>query len=58
MDESSFSVFSTDGSVCVCVGEPFADVIVVDRVAHGGGGLMGWAAGMCYEHRCILVLAC
>ncbi len=30
-----------------CVGERFADVNVVDRVAHGGGGVMVWA-GICY----------
>lgn len=51
MDESSFSVFSTDGSVCVCGGKRFADVNVVDRVAHGGAGVTGWASGMCYEQR-------
>ncbi len=28
---------------------------VVDRVAHGGGGVMVWA-GVCYEHRCILLM--
>ncbi len=28
----------------------FADVNVVDRVAHGGGGVMVWA-GVCYGQR-------
>ncbi len=32
------------------VGERFADVNVVDRVAHGGGGVMVWA-GLCYGQR-------
>ncbi|KAL0153685.1 hypothetical protein M9458_051050, partial [Cirrhinus mrigala] len=30
-----------------CVGEQFDDVNVVDRVAHGSGGVMVWA-GVCY----------
>ncbi len=30
----------------VGVGEQFADVNIVDRVAHGGGGVMVWA-GIC-----------
>ncbi|KAL0176608.1 hypothetical protein M9458_028938, partial [Cirrhinus mrigala] len=29
------------------VGERFADVNIVDQVAHGGGGFMVWA-GVCY----------
>lgn len=36
----------------------FADVSVVYRVAHGGGGVNGWA-GMCYvdsEHRRVLLI--
>ncbi len=33
-----------------CVGERFADVNVVDQVAHGGGGVMVWA-GICYGQR-------
>ncbi|KAL0196021.1 hypothetical protein M9458_009593, partial [Cirrhinus mrigala] len=32
------------------VGERFADVNVVDRVAHGGSGVMVWA-GVCYGRR-------
>ena len=32
------------------MGEWFADVNVVDRVAHGGGGVMVWA-GICYGQR-------
>ncbi len=32
------------------MGERFADVNVVDRVAHGGGGVMVWA-GICYGQR-------
>ncbi len=32
------------------VGERFADVNVVDRVAHGGSGVMVWA-GICYGQR-------
>ncbi len=34
----------------VWAGERFADVNVVDRVAHGGGGVMIWA-GVCYGQR-------
>ncbi len=32
------------------MGERFADVNVVDQVAHGGGGVMVWA-GVCYGQR-------
>ncbi len=51
-DESRFSLYRADGRQCVwhCVGERFADVNVVDRVAHGGGGVMVWA-GICYGQR-------
>ena len=49
MDESQFSLFRADGRQCVwcCVGEQFADVNVVDRVAHDGGEVMVWAV-VCY----------
>ncbi len=51
-DESRFSLYRADGRQCVrpCVGERFADVNIVDRVAHGGGGVMVWA-GICYGQR-------
>ncbi len=32
------------------MGERFADINVVDRVAHDGGGVMVWA-GICYGQR-------
>ncbi len=51
-NESWFSLYRADGRqrVWCRVGERFADVNVVDRVAHGGGGLMVWA-GVCYGQR-------
>ncbi len=51
-DESRFSLYRADGRQRVWhrVGERFADVKVVDRVAHGGGGVMVWA-GVCYGQR-------
>ncbi len=47
-DESWFSLYRADGRQCVC--ERFADVNIVDRVAHCGGGVMVWA-GVCYGQR-------
>ncbi|KAL0153149.1 hypothetical protein M9458_051545 [Cirrhinus mrigala] len=51
-DESRFSLYRGDGRQRVWrhVGEWFADVNVVDRVAHGGGWVMVWA-GVCYGQR-------
>ncbi|KAL7880522.1 hypothetical protein SRHO_G00027760 [Serrasalmus rhombeus] len=51
-DESRFSLYKADGRLCVwhCVGERFADINIVNRVAHGGGGVMLWA-GVCYGQR-------
>ncbi len=51
-NESWFSVYRADGRPHVWrrVGEWFADVNVVDRVAHGGSGVMVWA-GVCYGQR-------
>ncbi len=51
-DESRFSLYRVDGRQRVwrCVGERFADVNLVDRVAHGGGGVMVWA-DVCYGQR-------
>ncbi len=51
-DESRFSLYRADGRQRVWhrVGERFADVNVMDQVAHGGGGVMVWA-GICYGQR-------
>ncbi len=52
MDECWFSLYRADGKQCVwcCVGEQFAEVNVVDRVAHVGSGVMVWV-GVCYGQR-------
>ncbi len=52
MDEFQFSLYRADGRQHVyhCVGERFADVNVVARVAHGGSGVIVWA-GVCYGQR-------
>ncbi len=51
-DEPRFSLYRADGRQHVWrhVGERFTDANVVDRVAHGGGGVMVWA-GICYGQR-------
>ena len=51
-DESRFQLYRADGRQRVWrrVGERFADVNVVRRVAHGGGGVMVWA-GISGGHR-------
>uniref|UniRef100_A0A8C8DQ73 Transposable element Tcb2 transposase n=1 Tax=Oryzias sinensis TaxID=183150 RepID=A0A8C8DQ73_9TELE len=51
-DESRFTLFKADGRQRMWrhVGERFSDVNVVDRVDHGGGGVMVWA-GICYGRR-------
>uniref|UniRef100_A0A8C6KF64 Transposase Tc1-like domain-containing protein n=1 Tax=Nothobranchius furzeri TaxID=105023 RepID=A0A8C6KF64_NOTFU len=51
-DESWFTLFRADGRQRVWrhVGERFADVNVVDQVAHGCGRVMVWA-GICYGRR-------
>ena len=43
-DESRFHLYRADGRQLVWhrVGEQFADVNVVNRVPHGGGGVMVW----------------
>ncbi len=50
-DESRFSLYRADGRQCVWfrVGERFADVNVMDQVAHGDSGVMV-CAGICYGH--------
>ncbi len=49
MDESRFPLYRADDRQCVWrrVSERFAGVNIVDRVAHGGGGVLVWA-NVCY----------
>ncbi|MBN3281678.1 TCB1 transposase, partial [Polyodon spathula] len=51
-DESQFQLYWADGRqrVWCCVGERFADVNFVNRVSHGGSGVMVWA-GISYGQR-------
>ncbi len=49
-DESWFLLYRADGRPSCRVSERFTDVNVVDRMAHGGGGVMVWA-GVCYGQR-------
>ncbi len=60
-DESWFTLYRADGRQHVwrCVGEWFADVNVVDRVAPlvAVGLWYGQAYVMDNEHRCILLMA-
>lgn len=53
MDKSSFSLYRVDGRqhVWCRVGERFADVNVLDRVAHGESEVMVWAGVLCYGQR-------
>ncbi len=51
-DESQFLLYRADGRLhLLChVGERCANINIVVRVAHGGGGVMVWA-GVCYGQR-------
>lgn len=57
-NESQFSLYRADSTQCVssCVGEWFFDVILMNGVARGGGGVMV-RAGVAHEHSCILLMA-
>ncbi len=58
-DKSCFLPYRADGRQRIWrrVGKQFADVNVMDRMSHGGSGVMVWA-GVCYgQHRCILLMA-
>ena len=52
MDESRFQLYWADGRQRVWhhVGKRFADINVVNRVPHGGGGVMVWT-GLSYEQQ-------
>ena len=51
-DDSQFQLYRAHGRQRLwrCMGERFADVNVVNRVPHGGSGVMIWA-GISYEQR-------
>lgn len=53
MDKSWGSLYWAHGRQCAwyCLGELFADVSVVNRVAPGGGGVMVWAGVIVMDNK-------